>query len=128
MADSLYPTHFWQKEIMVFDSKEPILLASCLKVRSSVVKKCLKISMPLSPGDPLIQQIQKHGIKMGVEGTLSQSPHDKDVKIVVCGLKDQVDKFVDLLHKEALQRGITDINIEPFVRIKDYRGAFRIIE
>ena len=53
---------------------------------------------------------------------------EKELRIVVCGLKEQVDKFVDELHKEAAHAGVSDISIEPFVRIKDYRGAFRIIE
>lgn len=55
-------------------------------------------------------------------------PADKELRIIACGLKEQVDQFVDLVHKDAAQAGINDINIEPFVKAKDYRGAFRIIE
>lgn len=92
------------------------------------MKKCLKIAFSAQGTDALIQDIQKKGTKLGVEGTIQLIPSEKELKIIVCGLKEQVDQFVDLLHKDAGRIGITDINIEPFVKVKDYRGAFRIIE
>lgn len=92
------------------------------------MKKCLKIAFGHPGSDSLIQEVQKKGAKLGVEGTIQTIPGEKELRIVVCGLKDQVDKFVDELHKEAARAGVSDISIEPFVRIKDYRGAFRIIE
>lgn len=75
-----------------------------------------------------VQEIHKKGTKLGVEGTIQVVPGDQEMSIVVCGLKDQVDQFVDHLHKHAAQEGINDIAIEPHVKVKDYRGAFRIIE
>lgn len=92
------------------------------------MKKCLKIALRASAPDSLIQEVQKKGSKLGIEGTLQFVPSENELKIIVCGLKEQVDQFVDLLHKEIAKIGITDLNIEPFVKIKDYRGAFRIIE
>ncbi len=78
--------------------------------------------------DKLLHEIQKKGTKLGVEGTIQFVPTDKEFRIIVCGLKEQVDQFVDLIHKDAALAGAADINIEPFVKVKDYRGAFRIIE
>jgi acylphosphatase len=92
------------------------------------MKKCLKIAFGHTGSDTLIRDIQKKGSKLGVEGTIQIVTGEKELRIVVCGLKEQVDKFVDELHKEAAHAGVADISIEPFVRIKDYRGAFRIIE
>lgn len=92
------------------------------------MKKCLKIAFGTSSPGQLIADIQKKGTKLGVEGTIQFVPADKEMRIVVCGLKEQVDQFVDLIHKDIAQAGINDINIEPFVKVKDYRGAFRIIE
>jgi acylphosphatase len=92
------------------------------------MKKCLKISLGTTDQEKLLIDIQKKGTKLGVEGTIQFISGDAEIKIVVCGLKDQVDQFVDALHKEAVIVGIADINIEPFVKVKDYRGAFRIIE
>jgi len=92
------------------------------------MKKCLKIAFEAQGPDKLLQEIQKRGAKLGVEGTIQFISPDKEFRIVVCGLKEHVDQFVDLLHKEATLAGALDINIEPFVKVKDYRGAFRIIE
>ena len=92
------------------------------------MKKCLKIALGAKGSDAFIQEIQKKGAKLGIEGTIQHVPGEEELKIIVCGLKDQVDKFVDVLHKDAAQHGVGDINIEPFVKVKDYRGAFRIIE
>jgi acylphosphatase len=91
------------------------------------MKKCLKISFGVAGSSSLMGDIHKKGAKLGIEGTI-QVVSGNELRIIVCGLKDQVDKFVDLLHKEAAQAGITDLNIEPFVKAKDYRGAFRVIE
>lgn len=92
------------------------------------MKKCLKIAFSAVSSDSFIQEIQKKGAKLGIEGTIQNVPGEKELRIIVCGLKDQVDKFVDVLHKDAAQIGASDINIEPFIKSKDYRGAFRIIE
>ncbi len=92
------------------------------------MKKCLRIAFGTSSPGSLLGEIQKKGAKLGIEGTIQFVTSDSQMLIVACGLKDQVDQFVDLLHKDAAQAGISDINIEPFVKAKDYRGAFRIIE
>ena len=92
------------------------------------MKKCLKIAFGADSPGSLISEIQKKGTKLGIEGTIQFVPADKELRIIVCGLKEQVDQFVDLIHKDVVQVGINDINIEPFVKAKDYRGAFRIIE
>jgi acylphosphatase len=91
------------------------------------MKKCLKIAVSHKGSDGFVHQIHKNGTKLGVEGTIQVVP-DHEMSIVVCGLKDQVDEFVDELHKHAAKEGIVDISIEPYVKAKDYRGAFRIIE
>ena len=92
------------------------------------MKKCLKIAFGLAGPQSLIQDLQKRGAKLGVEGTIQFITGEKELKIIVCGLKEPVDQFVDQLHKDAIKLGINDLNIEPFVKTKDYRGAFRIIE
>ncbi len=92
------------------------------------MKKCLKIVFATASPDSFIQEIQKKGSKLGVEGTIQYILAEKELKIVVCGLKDQVDQFVDSLHTEVTRAGIINLSIEPFVKTKDYRGAFRVIE
>lgn len=71
--------------------------------------------------------VQKHARKLDLEGMVQQVVKDL-VKIIVCGKKEQVDSFVDLLHKEISDTKFHDIEIEPFLKDKDYRGVFRVIE
>ena len=92
------------------------------------MKKCLKIAFSSAGSDSFLQDMQKKGAKLGLEGTIQNVPGENEVRIIVCGLKEYVDKFVDVIHKDAAQLGVSDINIEPFIKTKDYRGAFRIIE
>ena len=42
--------------------------------------------------------------------------------------KEGVDAFLDELHKSAGAAELKEIEIEPFLKDKDYRGVFRIIE
>lgn len=93
------------------------------------MKKCLKISFAIAGLDhPFIIDLQKKGSKLELEGTIQFVGAAKELKVIVCGLKEEVDQFVDFLHKETVKLNIADLSIEPFVKVKDYRGAFRIIE
>ena len=50
------------------------------------------------------------------------------VKIVTCGKKENIEQFIDALHKSSGIYQLTEIVIEPFYKQKEYRGVFRIIE
>ena len=71
--------------------------------------------------------IQQNARKFELEGIVQALSSDK-VKIIVCGEKEQVDFFVDSIHKESVQTTIKDIEIEPYIKDRDYRGVFRVIE
>ncbi|KKP35294.1 MAG: hypothetical protein UR26_C0007G0014 [candidate division TM6 bacterium GW2011_GWF2_32_72] len=89
--------------------------------------KCLIITFSvLSQDDFLRGFIQKNAAKFGLEGT-AQFIEDGLVKIHACGAKDEVDNFLDLLHKSAAEKGLEDIEIEPFMKDRDFRGIFRVI-
>lgn len=92
------------------------------------MKKCLKIAIRMPHIAKLMAELQKKGTKLGVEGTVQFVASEQELKVIVCGDKELVDQFVDMVHKEAALEGVSDINIEPFVKTKDYRGAFRVIE
>ncbi len=92
------------------------------------MNKCLKIMLTLEPREDFLHNIvQKYARKYNLEG-LAQSLGQNKIKIIVCGKKDQVDFFVDMMHKESPKENIEDIEVEPFLKDKDYRGVFRIIE
>ncbi len=92
------------------------------------MNKCLKITLTIEIKEGFLQNIiQQQARKNNLEGIVQPLGSDK-VKIIVCGEKEQVDSFVDSIHREATGSAIKEIEIEPHVRDKDYRGVFRVIE
>ena len=69
--------------------------------------------------------IQKHAQTLFIEGTL-QSQED-GVIIHACGISDNLDKFIDTIYGVIDKSKIKNVEAEPFISEKGYRGAFRII-
>lgn len=93
------------------------------------MKKCLRISFSADVSlDYVRNTIQKQAQKLRLEGTGLQDPEDNKIKLVLCGDIEAVDSFVDFLHKESIKLNMEDLEIEPFIKTKDYRGIFRVIE
>ena len=89
---------------------------------------CFRIGFTMeAPKDFLNNFVQKHARSLGLEGTV-QLIEGSQVKIVACGPKDSMEQFIDILHKKGAQESIEDIEIEPFLKDKDYRNVFRVIE
>jgi len=89
--------------------------------------KCLLITLSGTFPSVFIHDfIQKHANKLRIEGMVKV--FDGSVKITACGNKEAVDSFVDLLHKGHAKIIPDYVEIEPFLRDKDYRGVFRVIE
>jgi acylphosphatase len=87
------------------------------------MNKCLKITITVEDISFLHEVIKPHARKMDLEGMVQPIGPVKAV-IIACGKKEKVDSFVELLQKEAVK----DMEIEPFIKDKDYRGVFRVIE
>jgi len=88
------------------------------------MNKCLKITLTVERMEGFLHSvIQSKARKYDLEGFV-QPVNDDQVRIIICGTKDNVDSFIDLLQREAIK----DLEIEPFVKDKDYRGVFRVIE
>ena len=94
------------------------------------MSQCLHITFFLDGSKKFLHTvIQKHARSLGLEGTVQVINGDgKSVKVLACGGRESIDDFVDLLHKEAARDAIADIEIEPFMKEKDFRGVFRVIE
>jgi acylphosphatase len=100
---------------------------SLVKSISMVMAQCLKISFICDlPKTFLHTNVQKNAKKLGLEGMVQMD--NSNIVIVICGFKESIDQFVDLLHKEIMEKCAENIEIEPFIKEKDYRGVFRIIE
>ena len=92
------------------------------------MKKCLKITLVSKMlGGGLRDSIQAAARKLNVEGTV-QCVEPNEIVIIACGLKDNIDGFLDILHEGFGVNVPEDVLVEPFLKRKDYRGIFRILE
>jgi acylphosphatase len=96
----------------------------------NVMAQCLKIhcSSALADGDMLFEFIQKKAQQCGVEG-LVQPVENLRIRIIVCGEKDDIEDFIEELHKGSPKiPELIDFEMEPFLKDRDYRGVFRIVK
>jgi len=92
------------------------------------MKKCLKITFVSSTLDGGIRDfIQASARKLGLEGTV-QIIEPNEVSIIACGSKNAIDDFLDIVHRGFGPHIPEDVQVEPFLKERDYRGIFRILE
>ena len=91
------------------------------------MNKCLRITLEGEVPEGFLRSfIQKHARELELEGTAQVI--DGSVRVVVCGTVERVDDFLDVLHKGSSAYRPQDVEVEPFLKDKDYRGVFRVIE
>ena len=92
------------------------------------MNKCLRIVFTADVSSDFLRSfIQKHARKMSIEGTAQVVALQK-IRIIACGTKDNVEAFLDIIHQGSASCTPENIEVEPFVKDKDYRGVFRVIE
>ena len=92
------------------------------------MKKCLKIVFIAQQKEKFLHDfIKANARKLGIEGT-AQLVEPNQIFIIACGEKEQIDDFVDVLHEGFGPHIPEDVQVEPFLKEKDYRGIFRILE
>jgi hypothetical protein len=94
------------------------------------MNKCLRIIITAKFSNDLLQSfIYKGAQRLKLEGTAQIiDPILKKVRISVCGKPDALDQFIDMLHTGTAGFELKNIEIEPFLKDKDYRSVFRVIE
>ncbi len=91
------------------------------------MNKCLKISLAINNAQGLLESfIQKNAKNFKIEGIAYLA--EGQIKITACGSAENLDEFVDSLYKGYKDIKPSLIEVEPFLKDKDYRGIFRIIE
>jgi acylphosphatase len=94
------------------------------------MKKCLRIIIIADFPDGFLQSfVAKHAQKLGLEGTAQLIDRTmKKVRINVCGSGSSLDEFLDLFHHKTPKFELKEMEVEPFLKDKDFRSVFRIIE
>jgi acylphosphatase len=90
------------------------------------MKKCLKITLSASDGG-FKEAVQSAARKLELEGTV-QFIEPSGMVIIACGSKENIDSFLDNLHQGFGATVPEGVQVEPFLKEKDYRGIFRILE
>jgi len=78
-------------------------------------------------GETLRDSIQAAARKLAIEGTV-QLVEPNEMVIIACGEKESIDDFLDAVHEGFGVYVPEDVLVEPFLKEKDYRGIFRILE
>jgi len=92
------------------------------------MKKCLKITLMSNvPDGAFRDSVQAAARKLDLEGTV-QFVEPSEIVIIACGSKENIDSFLDNLHQGFGMNAPEDVQVEPFLKEKDYRGIFRILE
>lgn len=94
------------------------------------MNKCLRIALTAeASGDFLYSFIQKNARNLGLEGMAQMvDPKAHQIRITVCGEAADLDHFIDLIHKETAKFDVHNLEVEPFLKDKDYRSVFRVID
>lgn len=94
------------------------------------MNKCVRITFSSQdlPQDFLRNIVLKKARLLELEGTAQVISTENRVKIIASGIKENIDEFIDFLHKSPGKTFLEDIEAEPFLKDKDYRNVFRVIE
>jgi len=91
------------------------------------MNKCLRITFSADFPEGFLQKfVRKHAQKLDLEGAAQVV--DNTVRVIACGDKDRVDEFLDMIYKGTAKYTPDNIEVEAFLKDKDYRGVFRVIE
>lgn len=93
------------------------------------MNQCLRITfeVPKERRQTVRSLIQKEARSFFLEGTVRIMP-GSNLKVVACGDKNKMDMFLDSVLKEIEKLRCDGLEIEPFLKDRDYRGVFRVIE
>lgn len=92
------------------------------------MKKCIKVQFYTKNPQEFLKQVIPPGIKnFRVEG-VAQAIDLKTVQIFICAEQEELDKFLDLIYENIDRYTLENIEVEPFLKDRDFRGVFRVVE
>jgi acylphosphatase len=91
------------------------------------MNKCVRIRITGIVRDvAMIDSIIQSARALSIEGSV-HFVEAEGVRIFACGSRDGIESFVDSIHR-MISDPSADIFVEPFLKDRDYRGVFRVIE
>lgn len=93
------------------------------------MNRCLRIIIIAQFSKDFPLAVLKAAKNLKLEGTIQLvDPNTQQIKIIACGSGESLDEFVDFLHEKTAKLEFVSFELEPFLKDKDYRSVFRIIE
>lgn len=92
------------------------------------MSQCMRINLLIKGDKEHIQALlRKYAHEFKLEGIL-KSADEHAVKVVACGDAMEIESFMVELNKEFAKDNLNISEVEPFLKDRDYRGVFRVIE
>jgi acylphosphatase len=96
--------------------------------KGETMKQCVKIKVTGKvQGASYRKFVQKHALRLEIEGTIQNLDDEQSTVIHACGSSDQLDELIDLLYTGTPESKVQDVIVEPLISEKNFRGVFRII-
>lgn len=93
------------------------------------MEQCLRIILAVPDDDATVLHdlVERNARRLALEGSAQMVTPDK-MQIIACGIQESVEQLVDALYENGNQINLSDIEVEPFIKDRDFRGVFRVIE
>jgi len=93
-----------------------------------IMKKCIKVQFSTKNPQDFLKQVVPVAIKnFRVEGFV-QVLDMGIVQIFMCASQEELDNFLDLIYENIDRYSLENIEVEPFLKDRDFRGVFRVVE
>lgn len=92
------------------------------------MNRCMRITCVAEKGQTGLHTfVQQYAKEFSLEGMV-QPITETRVRVIVCGEQNAIEEFLDALHHGTVERMLDVLEVEPFLKDRDYRGVFRVIE
>ena len=91
------------------------------------MNQCIRITFYIGEIKGFLDNfVQKYARKFDLQG-VAHLMAENQVRIVVCSNSENIDNFIDKIYEASAKYKLDDIQMESFVREKDFRGVFRVV-
>ncbi len=71
--------------------------------------------------------VQREARKLNIEGAAQRVDQER-IQIVACGSREAVEELIDAIYKGNSQDRPENVEVEPFMKERNFRGVFRVID